>query len=131
MRCAQDSWDRAVRELGGGGVPVLRCAWEGPALTARGEQVWQLLRSYLCWIPSPPTATGQMVRRSAKRGEIAAKTVPCPTCKGEQQHRVRGMLVPCLDCGRTGKVKVDPFTGRRPSEDTGFRDADARHRAAN
>lgn len=73
---------------------------------------WALLRSYADWMPSPRTSTGQIVRRSALRGEVASAYEDCRSCAGTGRVRRGGADLACCSCRGAGTRSVDAYTRR-------------------
>jgi len=78
----------------------------------RSAATWALLRSYADWMPSVRTSTGQIVRRSALRGEVASDYEDCRSCGGKGIVRRGGKELACRTCSGAGARSVDAYTRR-------------------
>jgi hypothetical protein len=98
------------------------------ASSARLAATWALLRSFADWLPSPPTSSGLIVRRSALEGEAATAYRDCRSCGGRGLIRRSGRELACRTCSGSGLRAIDAYTGREvepaPAESFAFSPAE-------
>jgi hypothetical protein len=84
-------------------------------LPDRHAQIILLISSRFDFDYQPETFTGKVVRRAASQGKGASPShwQPCPSCDGGHRRNRFGKLEPCDQCGATGRVRVDDYTGEQ------------------
>lgn len=76
-------------------------------LDDRVDRVYALSRTLLDYLPSPRTATGQIVASSSLPGPAPSTTVTCPRCQGRGRIGTRPCDHPAC---RHGALRVDAYT---------------------
>jgi hypothetical protein len=83
----------------------------------RTRRLKLLLGSLEDWIPGPKPSH---ISRAAATGETPARRIDCLRCRGTGEQHTRRGLAACPECEGTGRVVVDPYTGRRALNGNGL-----------